>query len=60
LEPNAPTEDQLRLTGGHAFATPFGAFRAPNISMHPIEGIGSWTLEDFARNVTRRGIFWVG
>ncbi len=51
LEPNAPTEDRLRLTGGHAFATPFGVFHAPNISMHPTEGIGRWTLPEFARAV---------
>ncbi len=51
LEPNAPTEARLRLTGGHAFATPFGTFRAPNISMHPTEGIGAWSQTDFARAV---------
>ena len=51
LEPNASTEDRLRLTGGHEFATPFGTFRAPNISMHPTEGIGGWTQSEFARAV---------
>lgn len=51
LEPNAPTEDRLRLSGGHAFVTPFGTFRAPNISMHLTEGIGSWNLEEFTRAV---------
>lgn len=46
-----PPDDvaELRLTGGRAFATPFGTFRAPNVSMHPEYGIGAWTVEDFAR-----------
>lgn len=51
LEPNAPTEARLQLSGGHEFATPFGTFRAPNISMHPIEGIGAWSQTEFARAV---------
>jgi len=48
---NAPTEERLRLGGGHRFTTPFGTFRAPNVSMHPTEGIGAWSLQDFARAV---------
>jgi mono/diheme cytochrome c family protein len=51
LASTAPTEQRLVLAGGHAFATPFGTFLAPNISMHPEAGIGGWTLEQFARAV---------
>lgn len=51
LETTAPTEERLRLTGGHAFDTPFGTFRAPNISMHPTQGIGAWDLTQFATAV---------
>lgn len=51
LAVNAPTEDRLHLTGGHAFATPFGTFRAPNVSMDPVQGIGAWSQADFARAV---------
>lgn len=51
LDSTATTEQRLVLSGGHAFATPFGTFRAPNISMHPEAGIGAWTLEQFATAV---------
>ena len=51
LEAGAPVEARLTLSGGRAFATPFGTFRAPNISMDSEQGIGSWTLEQFARAV---------
>jgi len=40
-------EDRLTLTGGQRFASDFGTFVAPNISMHPEEGIGDWTLAEF-------------
>ncbi|TFL17045.1 cytochrome c [Jannaschia formosa] len=36
------------LSGGQTFATEFGTFRAPNVSMHPEAGIGGWTLAQFA------------
>jgi len=49
LEAGAPVESRLVLSGGHAFATPFGTFHAPNVSMDRSHGIGAWTLEDFAR-----------
>lgn len=39
---------QLVLSGGQGFASPFGTFRAPNISPDPEAGIGGWTVEDFA------------
>ncbi|MEY2884790.1 MAG: hypothetical protein RL490_2514 [Pseudomonadota bacterium] len=46
--------DRLRL-GGRALATPFGAFQAPNISPDKAQGIGSWSLADFA-NAMQRGV----
>jgi mono/diheme cytochrome c family protein len=39
------------LSGGRRFATPFGTFVAPNVSMDPAQGIGGWTLEHFASAV---------
>lgn len=37
------------LAGGRAFDTPFGRFHAPNITPHPDDGIGRWSLQDFDR-----------
>src|SRR4051812_13037211 len=34
--------DRLRLGGGLELASPFGAFRPPNISPDPNDGIGKW------------------
>lgn len=48
IEATAPLEARMRLSGGRTFATPFGTFRAPNISPDPEHGIGAWTLEQFA------------
>lgn len=39
--------DRLVLAGGRAFPSPFGTFRAPNISPDPEAGIGGWSLADF-------------
>lgn len=39
------------LGGGMAFASPFGTFYAPNISMDETHGIGTWSQEDFANAV---------
>ncbi len=50
--PGAEGAAELVLSGGQAFATAFGTFYAPNISPAP-EGIGGWTLRDFASAVTR-------
>ena len=36
------------LAGGAAIKTAFGAFHAPNITTHETDGIGAWSLEDFA------------
>ncbi|MDR0809610.1 MAG: c-type cytochrome [Gemmobacter sp.] len=52
MAPGATGAAQLLLSGGQAFPSPFGTFRAPNIS--PSEaGIGGWTLEQFANAVLR-------
>jgi len=40
--------DRLRLGGGLALASPFGTFRAPNISPDPVDGIGAWHTSDLA------------
>jgi mono/diheme cytochrome c family protein len=40
--------DRLRLGGGLALASPFGTFRAPNISMDAVDGIGKWQAKDLA------------
>lgn len=50
----APKGERLILSGGQAFASPFGTFYAPNISSHPTAGIGDWGLADFA-NALRYG-----
>ena len=42
----ASGEDKLVLTGGQHFASPFGTFTAPNISMDPEQGIGGWSAPD--------------
>ncbi|HHX89905.1 MAG TPA: cytochrome c [Paracoccus sp.] len=49
---NAPLTDRLVLSGGRRFESGFGTFVAPNISNDTNEGIGGWTLEEFARAVT--------
>jgi mono/diheme cytochrome c family protein len=51
--PGAKGDAKLVLAGGLAFASDFGTFYAPNISAHPEAGIGSWSLPDFARAVTK-------
>jgi mono/diheme cytochrome c family protein len=48
-------EDQKRLGGGLALATPFGTFKVPNISSDAKHGIGAWTEEEFA-NAMLRGV----
>jgi mono/diheme cytochrome c family protein len=40
--------DRLLLGGGLALASPFGTFRAPNISPDKNDGIGSWSTVDLA------------
>ncbi|MGL4324022.1 MAG: c-type cytochrome [Beijerinckiaceae bacterium] len=41
--------DRTRLGGGHGLKSPFGTFYVPNISSHPRDGIGNWTVAQFAR-----------
>lgn len=41
-------DDPLKLGGGAPLATPFGTFYPPNISTDPNDGIGAWTVVDFA------------
>ena len=50
----ATGEARLILSGGRAFATPFGTFRAPNISQDSDHGIGAWGLADLV-NAMRHG-----
>lgn len=45
---------RLRL-GGRALQTAFGTFQAPNISPDTVQGIGGWSLADFA-NAMQRGV----
>ena len=47
--------DRLRLGGGLALASPYGTFRAPNISSDRGDGIGSWRTVDLA-NALLRGV----
>jgi len=42
----ASGEAKLVLAGGQRFASPFGSFTAPNISMDPDHGIGNWSALD--------------
>jgi mono/diheme cytochrome c family protein len=53
--PGATGDAQLVLAGGHALETPFGTFRAPNISSDPDQGIGAWTDLQFL-NAMRHGV----
>lgn len=43
--------DPLVLVGGRAFASDFGTFYAPNISMDDTHGIGRWEFAEFANAV---------
>jgi mono/diheme cytochrome c family protein len=47
--------DRLHLGGGLALSSPYGTFRAPNISMDRVDGIGNWTTKDLA-NALLRGV----
>ena len=53
--PKTKGKDKLVLSGGLELKTPFGIFRAPNISPHLEAGIGSWSLADFI-NAMKRGV----
>lgn len=43
----------LILAGGQGFATAFGTFYAPNITQDPDQGIGGWSLAQFARAIQK-------
>lgn len=53
--PGADGDARLELAGGVELPTPFGTFVAPNISSHDEDGIGGWSLVDFA-NAMQRGV----
>lgn len=46
--------DKLLLGGGMELDSPYGVFRAPNISPHA-DGIGSWSMLEFV-NAMQRGV----
>ncbi|MDB5664948.1 cytochrome c [Cypionkella sp.] len=50
---DATGADELVLAGGQQFPSAFGTFVAPNISPDPVQGIGGWTLVEFANAVTQ-------
>jgi mono/diheme cytochrome c family protein len=43
--------ERLNLGGGQSFPTPFGTFRAPNISSDRQTGIGEWTLAEIVDSI---------
>ena len=49
----AEGDAQLVLSGGQRFPSTFGTFIAPNISQDPDQGVGSWSLLDLAKAITR-------
>ncbi|WP_305989699.1 cytochrome c [Roseibium sp. MMSF_3544] len=49
---DAKDDDLLKLGGGLRLETPFGVFVAPNISSSETDGIGAWSLVDFANAMT--------
>ena len=51
--PDAKGADELVLSGGQEFPSAFGTFVAPNISPDPVQGIGGWSLVEFANAVTQ-------
>ena len=53
--PGAKGDARLELAGGLELKTPFGVFVPPNISPDKADGIGAWTLADFA-NALKRGV----
>ena len=53
--PKAEGDARLELVGGVELKTGFGTFVAPNISQDRQDGIGAWSLEDFA-NAMMRGV----
>jgi mono/diheme cytochrome c family protein len=48
-------DNAVAYAGGRALKTPFGTFYGPNITPHPVAGIGKWSEADFARAI-REGL----
>jgi mono/diheme cytochrome c family protein len=42
-------EGAVPYEGGRALKTPFGTFYGPNITPHPVAGLGRWSEADFVR-----------
>jgi mono/diheme cytochrome c family protein len=53
--PKSEGDARLELAGGLQLNTPFGTFVPPNISPDAQDGIGKWSVEDFA-NAMMRGV----
>lgn len=53
--PKSSGDAKKVLAGGVAFKTPFGIFYAPNISPDREQGLGNWSLADFA-NAMKKGV----
>ena len=51
----ASGDAKLRLGGGEELDTPYGIFRVPNISPHPADGIGGWSMLEFV-NAMQKGV----
>jgi len=51
--PGAKGDARLQLAGELELKTPFGIFVPPNISPDKADGIGAWTLGDFANALKR-------
>ncbi len=49
----ATDAERLQMVGGVELKTPFGTFRAPNISPDPVYGIGAWTRLDFVNAMVK-------
>ena len=48
-------DDRTKLGGGLELKSPFGSFFAPNISPHPVDGIGRWKVADLI-NAMQAGV----
>lgn len=52
---NAEGDERLIMLGGHGLKSEQGVFGVPNISMDKEDGIGAWSLADFA-NAMLKGV----
>jgi mono/diheme cytochrome c family protein len=53
--PGAKDDERLKLGGGLELKTAFGTFVVPNISQDKNDGIGAWSMADFA-NAMLKGV----